>query len=245
MTDTIEVPSTVLDKLKKASTATITSQLFKLGYRQQFLVGVTALNPSATSFAGEAYTLRFIPSREDKDWQLSDLAKRGADNMQWEAVESLQPGHVLMIDSRNDTRAASAGNILVYRMMLRGAAAVVTDGAFRDGHEIGELPFPSYSRGNTATTRPAFFRAVDVQLPIGCADVAVYPGDIVVGDRDGVVVIPRHEAAKVADMAAEQELREEFSYQKIKSGSPLWGNFPMDGDTKKEFEAWLVARANS
>jgi len=243
MSQAIPISQQVLDTLRQSSTATITSQLFKLGYRQQFLVGLTPLNPQSPAFAGEAYTLRFIPSREDKDWDLSDLAKRGETNMQWEAVEALTPGQVLVIDSRNDTRAASAGNILVYRMMLRGAAAVITDGAFRDGHEIGEIPIASYCRGNTATTRPAFLRAVDVQLPIGCADVAVYPGDIIVGDRDGVVVIPRHEAEKVAGMAKLQEEREEFSFLKIKEGAPLWGNFPMDEETRKEFEVWREKQA--
>ncbi|MGI3170886.1 ribonuclease activity regulator RraA [Pseudooceanicola sp. C21-150M6] len=242
MTETIEITEDTLEKLRNSSTATVTSQLFKLGYRQQFVVGVNALNPSAKPFAGEAYTLRFIPSREDKDWDLSDLAKRGDVNMQWEAVEAVGKGQVLMIDSRNDTRAASAGNILVYRMMLKGVAAVVTDGAFRDGHEIGELDIPTYARGNTATTRPAFFRAADVQLPIGCGDVAVYPGDVVMGDRDGVCVIPRHEAAKVADMAASQELAEVFIYEKIKSGAPIWGNFPMGPETKAEFEEWKKTR---
>ncbi|MCP1199580.1 ribonuclease activity regulator RraA [Notoacmeibacter sp. MSK16QG-6] len=242
MTEEIEITKDILDKLRGSSTATVTTQLFKLGYRQQFLVGVEALNPKAKAFAGEAYTLRFIPSREDKDWDLSDLAKRGEDNMQWEAVEDVGEGQVLMIDSRNDTRAASAGNILIYRMMLRGVAAVVTDGAFRDGHEIGELDIPTYARGNTATTRPAYFRAVDVQLPIGCGDVAVYPGDVVMGDRDGVCVIPRHEAAKVAEMASNQEAAEEFIYEKIKGGAPIWGNFPMGPETRAEFEEWKKTR---
>lgn len=231
-----------LDLLKQAGSATITTQLFKLGYRQQFMVGLKPLNPNVEPFAGEAFTLRFIPSREDKDWDLSDLAKRGENNMHWEAIEAVGPGQVLVVDSRGDTRAASAGGILVYRMMLRGAVGVVTDGAFRDGSEIGEMPIAAYARKNTATTRPAFLRAVDVQLPIGCADVAVYPGDIIFGDRDGVICIPRHEVARVAEMAATQELREQFIFQKIKAGAPLWGNFPPNAETLKEFEVWKNAR---
>ena len=226
MTDTIEITEDILEKLRRSSTATVTTQLFKLGYRQQFLVGVNALNPKAEPFAGEAYTLRFIPSREDKDWDLSDLAKRGEVNMQWEAVEDVGAGQVLMIDSRNDTRAASAGNILVYRMMLRGVAAVVTDGAFRDGYEIGELDIPTYARGNTATTRPAFFRAVDVQLPIGCGDVAVYPGDIVVGDSEGVCVIPSHLANEIAAEAYEQTAYEDFVEMKVREGHGIFGLYP-------------------
>src|SRR5690606_32237766 len=97
MSDVV-VTQDILDKLKQASTATLTTQLFKHGFRQQFLVGLNALNKEAGSFAGEAFTLRFIPSREDKDWDLGDLAKRGDDNLQWEAVEAIEPGKVLVID---------------------------------------------------------------------------------------------------------------------------------------------------
>lgn len=230
-----------LEKLKKCGQGTLTTQMFRRGYRQQFLVGLAPLNRNAGSFAGEAFTLRFIPSREDKDWDLGDLKKRGEDNMQWEAVEAIQAGQVLMIDSRNDPRAASAGNMLMTRMLRKGVAAAVTDGAFRDGAEISQMPFPAYCRANTASTRPAYHRAVDMQLPIGCAEVAVYPGDIVVGDADGVTVIPRHLAAEVAEAAYEQELREKFLFAKIDAGEPLWGNYPAGEATLAEFEAWKRA----
>jgi regulator of RNase E activity RraA len=230
-----------LDKLKLCGQGTLTTQLFRRGYRQQFLVGLTPLNPNAGSFAGEAFTLRFIPSREDKDWDLGDLKKRGEDNMQWEAVEAIGAGQVLMIDSRNDPRAASAGNMLLTRMLRKGVAAAVTDGAFRDGSEIARMPFPAYCRANTASTRPAYHRAVDMQLPIGCAEVAVYPGDIVVGDADGVTVIPRPLAAEVAEAACEQELREKFLFGKIDAGEPLWGNYPAGEATLAEFEVWKKA----
>jgi len=236
-----EIAQEVLDKLKKCGQGTLTTQMFRRGYRQQFLVGLAPLNRNAGSFAGEAFTLRFIPSREDKDWDLGDLKKRGEDNMQWEAVEAIGAGQVLMIDSRNDPRAASAGNMLLTRMMRKGVAAAVTDGAFRDGTEISQMPFPAYCRANTASTRPAFHRAVDMQLPIGCADVAVYPGDIVVGDADGVTVIPRHLAIEVAEAAYEQELREKFLFTKIDAGEPLWGNYPAGDATLAEFEVWKKA----
>jgi regulator of RNase E activity RraA len=236
-----EVARETLEKLKKCGQGTLTTQLFRRGYRQQFLVGLAPLNRNAGSFAGEAFTLRFIPSREDKDWDLGDLRKRGEDNMQWEAVEAIGAGQVLMIDSRNDPRAASAGNMLLTRMMRKGVAAAVTDGAFRDGTEIAQMPFPAYCRANTASTRPAYHRAVDMQLPIGCAEVAVYPGDIVVGDADGVTVIPRLLAAEVAEAAYEQELREKFLFGRIDAGEPLWGNYPAGEATLAEFEAWKKA----
>jgi regulator of RNase E activity RraA len=236
-----QITRDTLDKLKICGQGTLTTQMFRRGYRQQFLVGLAPLNRNAGSFAGEAFTLRFIPSREDKDWDLGDLKKRGEDNMQWEAVEAIQAGQVLMIDSRNDARAASAGNMLLTRMLRKGVAAAVTDGAFRDGTEISQMPFPAYCRANTASTRPAYHRAVDMQLPIGCAEVAVYPGDIVVGDADGVTVIPRALAAEVAEAAYEQELREKFLFTKIDGGAPLWGNYPAGDATLAEFEAWKKA----
>lgn len=233
-----QVSAETLAKLRKCGQGTLTTQLFRRGFRQQFLVGVMLLNKDAGRFAGEAFTLRFIPSREDKDWDLGDLHKRGEDNLQWEAVEAIGAGQVLMIDSRGDPRAASAGNMLMTRMMRKGVAAAITDGAFRDGTEIAAMPFPAYARANTASTRPAFHRAVAMQQPIGCAEVAVYPGDIVVGDADGVTVIPRHLVAEVAEDAFEQELREAFLFTKIDAGAPLWGTYPPNEATLAEFERW-------
>lgn len=235
-----DVPASVLERLKACSTATLTTQLFKRNFRQQFLVGLTPLNPGAASFAGEAFTLRFIPSREDRDWDLDDLKKRGEDNVQWEAVEAIGAGQVLVIDSRNDARAASAGNMLMARLMRKGAAGAVTDGAFRDGSEISRMPFPAFCLARTATTRPSFHRAADMQLPIGCAGVAVYPGDIVVGDGDGVVVIPRQIAAEVAEDSHEQEQREKFLFTKIDAGAPLWGTYPPNEETLREYAEWRV-----
>lgn len=239
------VAKSVLDTLRACSTATLTTQLFKRNYRQQFLVGLTPLNPNAASFAGEAFTLRFIPSREDRDWDLDDLHKRGEDNMQWEAVEAIGAGQVLVIDSRNDARAASAGNMLMTRMMRKGVAGTVTDGAFRDGTEISQMAFPAFCAARTASTRPAFHRAADMQLPIGCAGVAVYPGDIIVGDSDGVVVIPRHIAAEVAQDSHEQELREAFLFTKIDAGAPLWGTYPPNEETLREYATWRARPATA
>lgn len=235
------VSSETLEKLKKCGQGTLTTQLFRRGFRQQFMVGLAPLNKAAGPFAGEAFTLRFIPSREDMDWDLGDLKKRGADNIQWEAVEEIAAGQVLVIDSRNDTRAASAGNMLMTRMMRKGVAAAITDGAFRDGTEISAMPFPAYCRGNTATTRPAYHRAIAMQEPIGCAEVAVYPGDIIVGDADGVTVIPRALAAEVAQDAYEQELREKFLFTRIDAGAPLFGTYPAGPETLAEYEAWKAA----
>ncbi|MCP1199584.1 ribonuclease activity regulator RraA [Notoacmeibacter sp. MSK16QG-6] len=233
------IATSVLEKLGKCGQGTLTTQLFRRGFRQQFMVGIAPLNPAAAKFVGEAFTLRFIPSREDRDWDLADLHKRGDDNVQWEAVEAIGSGNVMVIDSRNDDRAASAGNMLMTRMMRKGVAAAVTDGAFRDGTEISQMPFAAFCRSNTATTRPAYHRAVAMQEPIGCAGVAVYPGDILVGDADGVTVVPRHLAAEIAEDAYEQERREKFLFTKIDAGASLFGTYPAGPETMAEYKDWL------
>lgn len=243
MSDTHVLPPLdpgVLNDLRQASTATLSTQLYKRGIRQPFLVGLTPVNPTMDGFVGEAVTMRFIPAREDVD-PMDDPYRTG-NTLQWEAVESVRPGQVLVVDSRSDTQAASAGDMLVTRAMKRGAAAFVTDGAFRDGHVLAQLPFPTYSRGITATTRPAFFHVADLNVPIGCAGVAVYPGDVLVGDRDGIIVVPRALAPVIARAAAEQEELEEYLNGRVRHGESLWGVYPPNEQTLGEYRAWQAGQ---
>ncbi|MEV8539596.1 ribonuclease activity regulator RraA [Streptomyces sp. NPDC051572] len=229
----------VREKLARVSTATLATRLFALGLRQQFLVGVSPLNASLDGFVGEAFTMRFIPAREDID-TLDSLHQE--DNLQWLGVESLTDGQVLVIDSRSDISAASAGDMLVTRALHRGAAGVVTDGAFRDGHVLATLPLPTYARTVTATTRLTSFHVADLQVPIGCAGVAVYPGDVLVGDRDGVIVIPRHLAGRIAEEGLEQEELEAWLHHRVHQGEPLLGGlYPPNEQTKREYAAWKAA----
>jgi regulator of RNase E activity RraA len=240
-TDRPPISATTLEKLTRISTATLTTQLFKRGLRQAFLVDVKPLNPGGLRFAGEAFTMRHIPAREDLE-TISSL--RGPDNKQWQAVEAIGPGQVMVIDSREDIRAASMGHMLVTRMLQRGAVAVVTDGAFRDGPDIARMDFPTFARGMTASTRLSFFHVADFQVPIGCAGVAVYPGDVVVGDAEGVVVIPRHLATEVADDGLEQEEMEAWLYTKVAAGLPLEGVYPPNEATVAEYQAWRKTQTN-
>jgi regulator of RNase E activity RraA len=226
----------VLEALRQASTATLATQLYRRGLRQPFLVGVKPVNPAAASFAGEAFTMRFIPSREDVDPM--DNPYRTGNVLQWEAMERVGPGQVIVVDSREDIRAASAGDILLSRAMYRGAAGFVTDGALRDGHALAALAFPAYARAVTATTRPAFFHVAELQVPIGCAGVAVYPGDVLVGDPDGVIVVPRALAPVIAVPAREQERLEAYLHTRIQQGEPLWGVYPPDENTLADYRAW-------
>jgi regulator of RNase E activity RraA len=227
----------VLGALRQASTATLATQLYRRGMRQPFLVGVRPVNPGVEGFVGEAFTMRFIPSREDVD-PMGDPYRTG-NTLQWEAVERVGAGQVLVVDSRENTSAASAGDILLTRAMLRGAAGFVTDGAVRDGHALAALPFPVYARAVTATTRPACFHVADLQVPIGCAGVAVYPGDVLVADRDGVIVVPRALAPVIAGPAAEQERLEAYLHERVRQGQPLWGVYPPDESTLSDYRAWL------
>lgn len=221
-------------RLAEASTATIQSQLFKRGLRNTFLYGLTPLNPEASRFVGEAFTLRYIPAREDLD-VMEVFEDPG--HPQRAAIESVGPGQVLVMDCRQNPRAASGGNILVTRLMMRGAAAMVTDASVRDSASLRLTPFPVYCAGVSATVNLALHHAVDTDVPIGCAGVAVYPGDVLVGDDEGVVVIPRHLAGEVAVAAAEQQRLEHFILERIRSGAPLRGTYPPDEATRAEFRA--------
>ncbi len=232
------LPDGVLDTLRGVSTSTIATQLYKRGFRQPQLVGVRPISQVVDGFVGEAFTMRFIPMREDVD-TLDPY--RSGNTLQWEAFESVPPGHVLVIDSRGDASAASGGDMLMTRAWKRGAAAVVTDGGLRDGHVLAQLPFPTYARQVTITTRAAAHHVADLQVPIGCGGVAVYPGDVLVGDRDGVLVVPRALAAEVAAQGLEQEQLEAFVSTKIHSGEPLWGNYPPGEALRAEYAEYTAS----
>jgi regulator of RNase E activity RraA len=218
--------------LEASSTATVQTQLFNRGLRNTFLYGLRPANPAAARFVGPAFTLRYIPAREDID--VVDVFVDPA-HPQRAAVESVPLGHVLVMDCRRDPRAASGGHILATRLMVRGAAALVTDATVRDYPAISELAFPVYSCGPNATVNLAHHHAVDMQVPVGCAGVAVYPGDVLLGDAEGVVVIPRHLVDEVARDAAEQQRVETFLQRKVLAGAPLPGTYPPNAATLAEY----------
>lgn len=237
----IDVPASVVERLKNCSSGSLTTELFKKGLRQCFLVGLKPMNPDAARFAGEAFTLRMIPAREDLDTIDTLKPYPNPDNLQWEAVENIGEGQVLVIDSRSDPRAASAGAMLPTRMKMRGAAAIVTDGSFRDGQELARLDFPAYGQMVVASTRLSYHRVADLQVPIACAGVAVYPGDILVGDGDGITVIPRHLAAEMADLCERRDELEKYLSYRVGSGEPLYGVYPPTEATRADFAAWKAA----
>jgi regulator of RNase E activity RraA len=227
------------EALKKASSATLTTVLFKRGLRNVFIQGIFLLNRDAPRMVGEAYTLRYIPAREDID-QLGAFEGRG--HPQREAIEACPPGQVLVMDARRDATAATGGDILMTRLMVRGCAGIVTDGGLRDSQTIEKLPWPAYCGARSAPLNLVRHHAIDSQVPIGCGGVPVYPGDVMVGDQEGVVVIPAKMAEEVAKEAEAQTVFEDWVEAKVKEGRSIFGLYPPNAETKAEFEAWKKAR---
>lgn len=218
------------------STATLSTCLFKRGLRNQFLQDVHPVGPAAPQMVGEAFTLRYIPAREDLN-PLEVFRDRG--HPQRQAVEQCPEGAVLVIDSRKDARAASAGSILVTRLKMRGCAGVVTDGGFRDSPEIAGLSFPAYHQRPSAPTNLTLHQAIDINVPVGCGDVPVFPGDVVVGDREGVIVIPAHLADEIAREAVGMTIFEDFVTERVQEGRSILGLYPAtDPAIAAEFDAW-------
>jgi regulator of RNase E activity RraA len=186
------------EQLSRLSTATITTLLFKRGLRNTWLHGVRRVSAAKSNMVGEAFTLRNIPCREDLD-QVSVF--QNPEHPQRKAYDNVPAGHVLVIDCRGDTRAASGGGILTSRLKVSGAAGLVSDGCLRDIEEIGAMDFPVFCAGAAAPLNLSRHHAVDINVPIGCGGVGVYPGDMIVSSgsrggcrrhRDGAVRALRH-----------------------------------------------------
>ncbi len=229
--------NTTRDRLRGVSTATLASALFKRGLFKQMIQGVVPLSPpKGGSMVGPAYTLRYMPARED----LNPLTVfRDHSHPQRRAIEECPPGAVLVMDSRKDPRAASAGGILATRLMVRGVAGMVTDGGFRDAAEIGALDMPSYHTRPSAPTNLTLHQAIDLDVPIGCGDAPVFPGDIVVGDLDGVIVIPAGIVDEIAGEAVEMTAFEDFVLEKVRGGQRTFGLYPPTDETNLDaFAVW-------
>ncbi len=226
--------------LQHVSTATLATALFKRGFRNQVIQGVQPLSPPrALSMVGEAFTLRYMPARED----LNGLGVfRDPGHPQRKAVEEAPAGCVFVIDSRKDARAASAGGILVTRLMHRGVVGVVTDGGFRDSAEIAKLDIASYHVRPSAPTNLTLHQAIDINVPIGCGDAPVFPGDVIVGDADGCIVLPAHLAGELAEEATDMTAFEDFVTEKVRGGQSTRGLYPpTDAANLESFKAWRQA----
>lgn len=227
------------DKLKTVATPTLMTALYKRGLRNQWIQDVHLINPAASPMVGIAFTLRYMPARED----LNPVEVfRDRNHPQRVAVEQCPPAAVLVIDSRKDPRAASAGSILISRLMVRRCAGVVTDGGFRDTPELRKLPFPCYHNRPAAPTNLTLHQAIEINGPIGCGDAPVFPGDVIVGDGEGVVVIPAHLADAIADETVEMTAYEDFVTEQVLKGRSILGLYPAtEEQSLKDFAAWRKA----
>lgn len=223
-------------KLKKVSTASVATALYKRGLRNQFIQGVAPCGPQAENMVGQAFTLRYIPAREDRN---PITVFRNADHPQRVAIETCPEGWVLVMDGRKDARAASAGSILITRLAMRGGAGVVSDAGFRDVEGIGALSMPAYCAKASAPTNLTLHEALDINVPISCGDAPVFPGDVMLGDRDGVMVIPAHLADELADECTAMETFEDFVLEQVEAGAAIIGLYPATKDENlAKFEAW-------
>jgi regulator of RNase E activity RraA len=185
---------------------------------------------------GYAHTLRYVPQRED----LTHLA--GGQNAQRRAVESLTADEVLVMEARGEPDAGTIGDIFVMRSKLLGAAGVVTDGALRDTPAIRTIGLPVYHQSSHAATWGRVHMPLEHQVPIACAGVTIFPGDILVGDGEGVVVLPAALVEEIAADSVKQEIEEEWALERVTAGDSTVGTFPISKERRAEFEAWLAAR---
>ncbi|MCF6369681.1 ribonuclease activity regulator RraA [Rhizobium halophilum] len=224
------------NKLMKVSTASVATALYRRGLRNQFIQGVRPVSWKGKNMVGQAFTLRYIPAREDRN---PITVFRNADHPQRVAVDTCPAGWVLVMDSRKDPRAASAGSILVTRLAVRGCAGVVSDGGFRDAEGIGKLDMPAYHQRPSAPTNLTLHEALDINVPISCGDAPVFPGDVLLGDGDGVMVIPAHLADEIAEECAGMESFEDFVLDQVNNGASIIGLYPATNDqVQADYAEW-------
>ena len=224
--------------LRRVSTATLTTQLRRHGIRNTFMGGLRPTRPDLR-LLGYAHTLRYVPLREDVAAAATGL------NAQKRAVESIAPEDVLVIDARGEAGAGTIGDILAARVLARGGAGIVTDGGLRDSPTVAALEIPTYYQAPHAAVLGLLHHPLEANVPIACGGTLVFPGDVVVGDAEGVLVLPAALAEQVAHDALEQEEREEWALERVQAGDSVVGTYPLEEPRRAEFEAWLAARRAS
>jgi regulator of RNase E activity RraA len=227
-----------LDALKNITTGTITTMLLKKGIRHAWMKGAMPFGFSGKRVVGPAFTLRFVPVREDlatpESW-MKPISTRGA-------IEAMPADCVVVADAMGVTGAGIFGDILCMRMVKRGVSALITDGVMRDKHGVLGTGLPVWCQGVAAPASVNQLTFVGWNEPIGCGGTAIFPGDIIVADDDGAVVIPKDLADFVATEGAEHELLETWLVQEVEKGHQLLGLYPPNEENKKRYEAWKKSR---
>lgn len=233
MPESTPLSGTVTSQLRETSTATLATVLFIHGFRTRVMRRTRRLNPERGTMVGVARTLRYAAMREDLDtlalWKLDS-------NPQRRIADEIQPGEVLVIEAREDQTCGTMGGMLVARMLARGAAGIVSDGPFRDQPFIAGLELPSYASGANANTNLIAHHPEALDVAVTCGGVYVQPGDVVVGDAESVIVIPRHLAAEVAHEAWVKEREEAFIETRILGGASVKDSYPMNAATRRAYE---------
>jgi regulator of RNase E activity RraA len=223
--------------LREVSTATLTVQLTRRGIQTTFLTGLAPTRPDLR-MVGYARTLRYVAIRADVRESM-----QGSEDAQKRAIESVSPGDVLVMEARGDARAGTIGDILAARVLARGGAGIVTDGGVRDTPGVTELDVPTYYGAANASSLWHAHIPLDLDVPITCAGVLVMPGDVIVGDAEGVVVLPFKLAEEIAHAALEVERREAFALERVKAGESFRGLYPLSDERRPEYEIWKAQRA--
>lgn len=225
--------------LRSVSTATLTAQLRRRGIRDTFLRGLRPTRPDL-KLLGYAFTLRYVPLRED----VRDANATGL-NAQKRAVESIGPEEVLVIDARQDAGAGTIGDILAARALARGASGIITDGGLRDSPAFAELEIPTYYAAPHAAVLGLIHYPLETNVPVACGGALVMPGDVIVGDAEGAVVVPAAMAEEVARDALEQEDREAWALERVRAGESIQGIYPLSDDGRRaEYEDWRASRSS-
>jgi regulator of RNase E activity RraA len=220
--------------LRTVSSATLTTQLRRRGIRNTFLGGLRPARPDLR-LLGYAHTLRYVPARED----VTDASEL---NAQKRAVESIAPDEVLVIGARGEAGAGTIGDILALRALRRGAAGIVTDGGLRDSPTVATLDIPTYFQAPHANVLGLLHHPLESNVPIACAGVLVMPGDVIVGDAEGALVLPAALAEEIAHDALEQEEREAWAAERVDAGESIRGVYPLSEERRPDYEAWRSKR---
>lgn len=225
---------TITTQLSACAVPTINSVMAKSGLGSNHMRHLAPVGP-VRRFVGRAVTLRAIPTREDLR---ARVAAGELPDLQNAAFESLKPGDVLVIDAGGDMRASVFGDIMATYAQVAGAAAIVIDGCVADQEAIAGIPLPVFARGNAATSASLFLHFVEMNAPVACDGVGVYPGDVLAGDGNGVVLVPSQHAEAVAATAFAREQMEGWIVERIRSGAKLTGTYPPNAETRAAYEAW-------
>lgn len=226
-------------KLRECQVATLTSTLFKRGLNTRFFSGLKPLTPGKTRIVGEAFTIRAIPVREDLR---AAVGKGGAPNLHRLAMAATGAGQIIVYDGNGCADVSPLGDIIALALRDKGVLGFITDTGVNDLPAIGEIGFPIWGKGPAGIPGGAKIQVADWDLPIGCAGVAVFPGDLIVADETGAVCIPREIAAEVAEEAWEVEQLEIFMTAEIAAGAPLETTYPPDAETRARYQVWRQAR---